>query len=280
MKKLFTLLTLVAGFAVGSLSAEDFSGTITWTMRVLVTDPALKKQMADAQAQLADPQVQAQLKAAQEAMNSPEMQELLKANPQMKEMLEKQLGAQKKAGAAGDATSELFPKGFTLQLKGPRCLVKTDGGLAPGEVLTFADQNVSYQIDRKARTYRKLPADPLKDTGGNYKVTPTLDTAQVVGYECRRFLVEATDKDEKMTYSIWATEDIKGLDAGSLRRLRFGEASGSEFLSQIKGVPLKIDVLTPHAKMFMVATSVKSETLPDALFALPDGFTEIAAQGR
>lgn len=276
MKKLLALVILVTGFVTGPLLAQDFSGTITWSMRVEVTDPAMKKQMAEAQAQLADPAMQAQMKQAQEAMKSPEMQAMLQANPQMKAMMEQQMAALAKAGASGDPLVGLFPKGFTLQLKGPRSLVKTEGGPTIGDVLTLADKNISYQIDRTARTYRKFASDPLKETAGAYKITPTSETAKVLGYTCKRHVVETTDAGEKMTYSVWATNEIKGLDAASLRRLNFGK-SGSEFMSQIEGVPLKIDAVTPQAKLFMVATSVKSESLPDSLFVLPAGFKEVAA---
>jgi hypothetical protein len=272
MKKLLLLVTLVTGFVAGSLSAQDFSGTITWSMRVDVTDPEMKQQMAA----LDDPKLQAQIKEAQEAMNTPEMKAMLQANPQMKAMMEQQMAALSKSGTGGNPMGDLFPKGFTLQLKGPRSLVKTEGGPAVGDVLTQADKNVSYQLDRTARTYRKLAADPLQETAGNYKVTPTSETAQVLGYTCKRYLVETTDSGEKMTYSVWATNDIKGLDASSLRRLNFGK-SGSEFMSRIEGVPLKIDAITPQAKLFMIATAVKNESLPDSLFVLPAGFKEVAA---
>jgi hypothetical protein len=281
MKKLFALVTLVTGFVAGPLLAQDFSGTINWSMRVEITDPAMKKQIAEAQAQLSDPAMQEQLKQAQEAMKSPEMQAMLQANPQMKEMMEKQMAAFTKPGASGsDPLAGLFPKGFTLQLKGPRSLVKTEGGPSVGDVLTLADQNVSYRIDHTARTYRKLPADPVKETTGNYKITPTAETTKVLGYTCKRYVVEATDSGAKTSYSIWATNDIKGLDASSLRRLNFGKSADSSFMSQIEGVPLKIDAITKEAKLFMVATGVKNETLPDSLFVLPAGFKEVAAPGK
>jgi hypothetical protein len=256
MKKLFALVIFVTGFTACLFSAQDFSGTLTWTLRVEITDPDLK----------------AQLDAAQAALSNPAMQEMLKSNPAMREMLEKQMG-----GSAADAAGGFFPKGFTLQIKGPRSLVKTEGGIASRDVLTLADKNVSYQIDRKARTYSKLAADPLKDYAGAYKVTPTAELTKVLGYTCRRFVVETTGSGEKMRYSIWATNDIQGLDARSLRRLKFGQSAGSEFLAQIEGVPLKIDAVLPQAKLFMVAAAVKSEPLADSLFVMPAGFKETSA---
>lgn len=276
MKKLFAFFTLAAAFVAGSLSAADFSGTITWTMRVDVTDPEMKRQMAESQKQLSDPEMQAQMKAAQEAMNSPQMQEMIKANPQMKAMMEKQMKAMSTAGASG---ADLFPKGMTVQIKGPRSLLRTEGGMAAGDVLTLADENVAYMIDRQARTYQTVPLDSSKERGAlKFKVTPTKESRKILGYTCRNYLVETTESEVKMTYSIWATEDIKGLDARALRRFRMGQ-SGPDFLSEIEGVPLKIDTTTPQMKMFMEATSVKAEDLPDSLFTLPAGFKELLAQG-
>lgn len=274
MKKLFGLFTLAAGLATGVLSAADFSGTITWAVRAEITDPEMKQQMEENRKRMSDPEMQAQMKAAQEAMNNPQMQEMMRANPQMKEMMEKQMKAMSKPGAGGDP----FPKGFTLQMKGPRSLVRTDGGIGAGDVLTLADKNISYQIDREARTYRAIPADSLKDPGSiKFKVTPTKETTKVLGYTCRNYLVETTDSEIKMTYSIWATNDIKGLDARALRRLRMGQSTGPDFFNQIEGVPLKMETTTPQMKMFMEATSVKPETLPDSLFTLPAGFKEVGA---
>lgn len=259
MKPFFRFFVAVLGFVAAPLLAQDFSGTIAWTLRVEITDPQLKQQ----------------IDAAQAALSNPAIQEMLKSNPQMREMLEKQMGA-----STSDAAAGFFPKGFTLQIKGPRSLVKTEGGVAAGDVLVQADKKTSYQIDRKARTYRRLSDDPLKDYAGDYKVTPTADTAKILGYGCRRFLVETLGSEDKMRYSVWATNEIKGLDAASLRRLQFGEGSGAAFLAKIEGMPLKIDALTPQARLFMSAVSVKAEALPDALFVLPAGFRETASPAR
>lgn len=277
MKTRFTLFTLIAGFLATGLLAADFTGTVAWKTRVEITDPEMKKQMADAQAQMADPEMQAQMKAAQEAMNDPQMQAMLKANPQMREMMEKQMKAFSKPGAA--TGGDMFPKGFTLRVKGPRSLLRTEGGMAAGDVLTLADKNVSYQIDRDARTYRQISAEAAKTTEAKetpFKVTQTKETASVLGYTCTKYLVESTDRDVPMAWSIWATEDIKGLDASSLRRMRMGQSAGPDFFSKINGVPLKIDATMPQMKMFMEATSVKAESLPDSLFALPAGFKEVS----
>jgi hypothetical protein len=189
-------------------------------------------------------------------------------------MMEKQMKALSKPGAGGN----FFPKSTTVHVKGARSLVKTEGGVAVGDMLTWADKGVTYLIDREARTYQKLPEAEKETDEGKFKVTPTKETTKVLGYTCRNYLVETTEGDVKMTWSIWTTDDIKGFNANSLRRLRFGQSSGSGFMGKIDGVPLKIDATTPQMKLFMVATNVKSETLPDSLFELPAGFKEVAVR--
>lgn len=268
MKKLFALVALAVGFATGSLLAADFTGTLQWSIKVDVTDPQLKKQL-DAQS---GPEAQAQLQAAREAMNSPEMQEMMKANPQMREMMEKQLKAMSKPGG-------LFPKSSTLHIKGRRSLMRTEGGPAAGDLLSWADKDVSYQIDREARTYRKLDNEAVKESlDDKFKVTPTKETAKILGYACKRYLVETSEGGAPMQWTLWATEDIKGLDAGALRNLRLGQSSGPDLFGKIDGVPLKIEISHPQMTMVMTATSVKEEALPDSLFQLPAGFKEVSAR--
>lgn len=269
MNKIITCLIASVGLAVSSLSAADFTGTITWAMRVDITDPEMKRQMEAS----SSPEMQEQMKAAQEAMNDPEMQAMLKANPQMRDMMEKQMKAMSKG------PGEMFPKSTTLHMKGTRSLVRTEGGAAAGDILTLADKNVSYQIDREARTYRKLAVQKTPESmDDKFKVTPTKETTKVLGYTCERYVVETTDSEMKMNWNVWATDDIKGLDARALNRLRVGQSSGPDVFSKIKGVPLKMEITTPQMKMFMDATQVKAESLPDSLFELPAGFKELPAQ--
>ncbi|MFA6961963.1 MAG: DUF4412 domain-containing protein [Opitutaceae bacterium] len=279
MKKLIVLFLLASAFIGGPVRAQDFNGTIKWTTRMEFTDPEMARKVKEAQAQLADPEVQAKLKEAQEAMKSPEMQAMLAQNPQLKDMMGKQMGALNPAAASGD----VIPKGFTLQIKGPRALVKTEGGLIPTEVLTLADQNVAYSIDRKARTYHKLSqaaAAPSAEKPAQFKVTRTNETATIFKYTCHRYLVETIEGKTKTNYSVWATTEIKGLNADTFDRMQLGKGKEAEFFSQIEGVPLKIDVITSEAKITMVVANITPGTLPDAVFALPAGFKETVASAN
>lgn len=260
MKSFFAVLLLCV-CATGLLRAQDFNGTMAWSARIELTDP----------------QAREQLSMAEEALKNPALLSMLLDNAQMRGLLEKQLGP---INANSGATSVL-PTGFTLQIKGPRALVKTEGGLVSREVLTLADKNTAYTLDRRARTYQRLtePAAAARSTA-KVKVTRTSETASLLGHACRRYLVDTDDGGAKSRFSVWTTTELNAANTAAFKRLQWGESGGADFLAQVEGVPLKIDATTPEAKIALLATRITPGALSDALFVLPAGFKETAAAGR
>ena len=253
MNKLFVVLLWVVLGTVRLLGAEDFNGTLQWSARIEFVDP--------------------QIDLVQSAMKNPEMLGFVLQNPQVRGMLESKLGA---LDLSSGATS-LFPTGFTVQIKGARTLVKTEGGVISKELLSLADKRVAYAINRQARTYQKLP-DSLRGgaAGVKIKVTRTPETATILGYVCRRFLVDADDGGAKSRFTVWATTAISGLDSAALKRLNWAQVGGVDFLGQIEGFPLKIDAVTPDAKVALAATRITVGPVAGAIFTLPAGFKEVA----
>lgn len=279
MKKLVSLVMLVAALTA-RLGAQDFEGTVVWKMSAEVSDPKLKARME----QMSSPEMQAKLAQAQAAMNTPEMQAMMKQNPQMRAMIEKQMGLMPKPGAAAGGAGGMFPSKFICKTKGARALILVEGGMFPSETLSLGDQQVAYLIDRGAHTYRKLAATfpgatAEKSEAASFKVTPTSETTKILGYTCTRCVIEQTGGGgprEHASYVVWVTKDIPGLDSRKLAALRVGRDAGSNFMGQLDGVPLKIEIATPQAKMVMQADSITREALPAATFELPTGFTEAA----
>lgn len=259
MKFFFAVLLCVC--AAGMVRAQDFNGTMAWSARIELTDP----------------QAREQLSMAEEALKNPALLSMLLDNAQVRGLLEKQLGP---INPNSGATSVL-PTGLTLQIKGPRALVKTEGGLVSREVLTLADKNTAYTLDRRARTYQRLtePAAAARSTAKT-KVTRTHETATLLGYACRRYLVDTDDGGAKSRFSVWTTTELKAANTTAFKRLQWGEAGGADFLAQVEGVPLRIDATTPEAKIALLATRITSGALPDSLFVLPAGFKETASASR
>ena len=280
MKSLFACA--LAAFASTIALAQDFEGTIRWTFSFEITDPAIKQQMAAAQQQLADPELQVKMHEAQAAMASPEMQAMMAQNPQMKAMMEKQMAMlNPSAGSANNPFADLFPKGITVKTKGGNTLAVIEGGIAASETLTLSGTQTSYSINRRAQTYSTL------STGGHaeaeagaqgYTVQKTDETAQILGYGCTKYLV-ATTGGKSGRYAVWATTDFKGFGSANFPKIRLGRNQSADFMQQIEGVPMKLEISSPEANITMVAASIKTETLPAGLFEIPAGFKQTTAGG-
>ncbi len=253
-----------------ALPAAHFEGTIHWRV--------------SGDAGGAGNEMQAQLSQGVAALDSPEMKAMLAQNPQMKAAMEKQLGAQAKARAeagagGGGALGGLMPNAITMYLKDGNTMVSTKGGMAPRDVLSLPAKGLAYVIDPATRTYSRLPANLAHGQGGtaqSFKVTRTGETAQLLGYACTRYDV-VSGGFEDVTFSVWVTPEVKGIDQRQLAMLQVGGDQSAGFLREINGVPLKMIVATPLGKIRMEVTAIKAEAVPAARVAVPSGYTETAA---
>jgi hypothetical protein len=252
-----------------ALSAANFEGTIHWRV--------------SGDAGGAGNEMQAQLSQGMAALDSPEMKAMLARNPEMKAAMEKQVRAQAKArkdaDMGGGALGGLMPSAITMYLKDGNTMVSTKGGMAPRDVLSLPAKGLAYVIDPATRTYSRLPANLAHGQGGtaqSFKVTRTSETAQVLGYTCTRYEV-VSGGFEDVTFSVWVTPEVKGIDQSQLAMLQVGGDQSAGFLREINGVPLKMIVATPLGKMRMEVTAIKAEPVPAARVAVPAGYTETAA---
>ena len=262
-------LAMLVVLGRSALSAANFEGTIQWRV--------------SGDAGGAGNEMQAQLSQGMAALDSPEMKAMLARNPEMKAAMEKQVRAQAKArkdaDMGGGALGGLMPSAITMYLKDGNTMVSTKGGMAPRDVLSLPAKGLAYVIDPATRTYSRLPANLAHGQGGtaqSFKVTRTSETAQVLGYTCTRYEV-VSGGFEDVTFSVWVTPEVKGIDQSQLAMLQVGGDQSAGFLREINGVPLKMIVATPLGKMRMEVTAIKAEPVPAARVAVPAGYTETAA---
>lgn len=269
MKKLLVLFCL--SLAVGSY-AQNFEGTLKWTIQTEITDPETKAKLEKAQKEMADPANQAKMKQMQEQMNSPQMKAMMEQNPQMKAQMENAL----KMMQSGDATSFL-PKAFTVKTSGNNSITHMEGGMMPMEILALGDKKETYLLDRNAKTYAVIPADKSTTTSQNTpkpKVTKTSETMKILNYTCTKYLVEVTEHGKTINQIFWTTTEIKGLDMKRLSEQHSGKGNQSFYYEGIDGVPLKMELSTKEANMVMTMTELKKEKIPASEFTIPAGFKE------
>lgn len=257
MKKLLTISLLTLSILA---YAQDFEGTITWTINTDIKDPKMKAQMKD-------PAVQAEMKQMQEQMNDPQMKAMMESNPQMKAQMEKMM----KMAASGDM-NDMMPKGMVIKIKNQNMLTHMDGGMMDGDILYLNDKGQSYHLDRENKTYSLMPktGDNEKDA----KVTKMSESATILGYNCTKYKVEMTEQGKKITQYLWATTELKGID---MKRMASQKMNGGNpvFYREIEGVPLKMQMTMPEMEMTMEVKDIKRESLPAKEFAIPSDFQEV-----
>jgi len=279
MKKILLLSVLLISITI---FGQGFEGTVTWSVKYDVTDPAKKAEMEKAQKTASDPANQAKMKQLQEQMDKPEMKAMMDANPQMKAQMEK---AMKMMQGGQDPMSAAMPQTVMVKIKGASSVSKIEGGMMGGsETLYDGDKKQSYLINRTAKTYTVLNATGNHAPGADSvqrKVTKTGETMKILDYTCTKYLVEITNaKGTTMNQVFWTSTDAKGLDMSSLSKQRMGGSGQAFYFEGISGVPLRIEMMMPQMNMIMEVTAIKKESLPAADFAVPSDFTESKGFGK
>lgn len=272
MKKLTLIMLLLS---VAAVKAQNFEGIITWKFTMEITDPKAKAEMEAAQKKMNDPETQAQMKALQEQMNDPQMKAMMEANPQMKKQME---AAMKMAAGGGDINS-MMPKGMTTKMKNQNALTTMNGGIMGNmEMLYLKEKNISYSIDREAKTYWVM-----NQTGGeagddkmDVKVTKTNETTKILNYPCTKYIAVVTSDGNTFTQYFWTTTAIKDFDLKSFSHQRLGGDNKAAFYyEKLEGVPLRVEIPSDKGKMLMEMTEFKKQTISSADFAIPAGFREV-----
>jgi hypothetical protein len=254
---------------------QSFEGTIKWSIKSEISDPKMKAQLEQGMQQLNDPANQAKIKEMQEKMNDPQMKAMLDANPQMKAQMESAMKMMQGSAAGGNGVTTMMPTGFILKVKGESTLTVLDGGVMPMEVLQLKDK--SYRLDRTNKTYTELGAGGSQQapqhTNAPVRITKTSEKATILNYNCTKYIATITENGKTIDQVYWTTTDIKDFDMKSLAKQRMGK--GQPMLYEgIEGMPLKIEMTMPEAKMVMEVAEIKREILNLADFSIPADFKQ------
>lgn len=272
--RLFVALLLF----VSAVQAQDFEGTIKWSVKMNITDPRLKLQMEEAEKKMKDPATQAQMKQAMEKMNDPQFKKMMDSNPQLKAQME----AMMKNMQAGN-TSSMMPTGMTLKTKNGNMLSALEGGLMAGtETLHQKGKNETYLINRESKTYSVVPHQADAEISAHdpaVTVTKTAEKQKILNYTCTKSTVTLTENGHTITQVFWTTNELKGIDFKSMGDQQMGKDKQSMYYKDLDGVPLKMEMTMPQGTMVMEVIEIKKQTLPASDFEIPAGFTKTSMPG-
>jgi len=264
---------LLASLCCSVFAFAQFEGTITWNCKMEISDPKMKAQMDKAQKEINSPENQAKMKELETQMNDPQFIAMMESNPDMKAMIEKQIAMMKGGNTAGSMLDNVAPKNMEMKLKGTNSLTKILGGMMESEVLFLGATNKSYTLNRANKTYTTNAAESSTDAD-KYKITKTEEFATIIGYKSRKYIVETTEKGQKINLAIWATTEIKDMTAKQFSKINVG-GKNSSFMNKLEGIPLKMQVVMPNqGSMNMEVSTIKKEALAASIFEIPAGFVE------
>ncbi len=271
MKKLTVFLFMLMSLACMS---QTFEGTVKFSMKAEITDPKMKAQMEQGMQQLNDPATQAKMKEMQEKMKDPQMKAMMEANPQMKAQIENAM-KMAQGGGAGGGMASMMPSGMLFKTKGGNALTIVEGGPMPMEMLYLKEKDKMYRLDRKGKTYSEMgaggPPNMPQHAKPEVKVTKTNETATILKYTCTKYIATITEKGKTVNQIYWTTTEIKDFDMKSLMKQRMGRGEPMIY-EGIEGVPLKIEMNTPEAKVIIEVTEIKRETLNASDFSIPTDY--------
>ena len=167
----------------------------------------------------------------------------------------------------------MMPKGMTVKIKGTNLSTMMEGGTVDGMEMLHRDGQPAVRINRKDKTYSKIPEAP-EGKQPEVTVVKTSETAKIVGYTCQKYQVTIKDQGQSITQFMWTTSEIKDVDMKAMARQRNTQGRPI-FYEKVEGFPLRIEVSVPQGSVMMEVQELKREKLLDSQFSIPEGFKEV-----
>ena len=164
--------------------------------------------------------------------------------------------------------ASMMPSGMIFQFRGEDITYEMTGGMMAsimGKFIFQGKKGEMYMVKESEKVAYQFSEEMLKEgqekaEDNKPKVTALDETAELLGYSCKKFKVVSKGQDDApITQYIWATEDLKIRQPKS----SMGEAAGiSQFAMQemgVQGFPLRVETHTTAAGIDMTMLMVAKE---------------------
>jgi hypothetical protein len=256
------IILVISFFAFYQLNAQTFEGTVKWSITAeFLSEQRLKKADKEAQAQ-------------ERSMPIPEMKPVAGADtikkapaPEAKKRPEEQPKAD-------------IPKTLLIRTKNGNSVLKTDLDKQP-ETLYLKGKDQMFQINHRRKIFTELK-NRKKKTPESQEVIPeflpSTETEKILDFKCTKYARSFKQNNKVISQEMWITNEITDLDLSVLGKLPI--ARNIIPMEKIKGVPLKIVMLTPEGRFTMQATELKREKIDEKLFSIPTDYRDAAAKKK
>lgn len=160
------------------------------------------------------------------------------------------------------------------------------------------DTKIMYHLNPKDKTYQQInmaemgkppemkgekgqmQQQMMKNMMGNMQVTPTEETRQIAGYNCRKYLVSGM----MMNSDYWLSKDVKGYEevkeigkkvAGVFDdNPMMKQMNIAGMMSQLDGFPVQTVMNVMKGTSTTTLKKIEKKTLDKSLFTIPAGYTQ------
>ena len=157
---------------------------------------------------------------------------------------------------------------------------------------------IMYHINPQAKTYQQInmaemgkpPAmkgekgqmqeQMMKSMMGNIQVTPTQETRQIAGYNCKKYLVSGM----MMNSEYWLSKDVKGYEevkaigkkiAGIFdENPMMKQMNIAGMMGQLDGFPVQMTMNIMKGTSTTTLKKIEKKSLDKSLFSIPEGYTQ------
>lgn len=261
------LLIIVFACWAGNLAAQQFEGSITYKIVMGFSDPRKKAQMEETRKRIDDPRTRARYEQIEGKLSDPQARVTMERNPRERKEMDQAM-AEIEGGS-------MFPTGIRISVKNENSLTELQGVFPQSVLLYLKENNQRYVLNRKLKTFSPVSARERRTFKSDSAavVTRTTEIANILGYECTKFIVEKMKGGQPVTQEIWTTTDIKGFDVSSLQRQNIARIQWN--LDKVEGVPLKLTGKNNDGVFTVEAVEIKAQPQPEADFRIPGDFKEV-----
>lgn len=165
----------------------------------------------------------------------------------------------------------MMPESLEMSLKDVNSLMILKGGMSEGligDILYKAKEKAIYSLNRNAKTASKTPLSSLYDSGDrHFKAEKTAEAMTILGYKCRKYRI--VDKEEETETWVWSTPIT---NASANLMVYFLESMTQYRISNVQGLPLKIEFKGKEFDLTIVAQKAEKKKLASNLFVIPKDY--------
>ena len=170
----------------------------------------------------------------------------------------------------------LAPEAYHFKIKKNRIIFTTEGGLSSslfGGMIFDGEKDEGYMLMKSSQLAYKMAKGKesklaQKASQITSQVTATNEQEEILGYSCKKFIVESTEEGKTTTNQVWVCNDIKVDYPQTLI-----ESTPEMFFGAFEGFPLKIITESASGREIVVtAAEVDSKSISNSNFEIPDNY--------